>query len=138
MVVPPGPPPPPTKVMTFFFWIVSLSEIEDSFFFWGGGLSAENVSAPLRKPKAPSAPHWKNPSYATACAPRKCVALLPPPRKNPTTPLMLSTLSVFSVGQSPKALIQLEAFCPPIIPDLGNRFSGHRENCKLSSGTIPA
>ena len=31
----------------------------------GGGLSAQIVSAPVRKPKAPSAPSLKNPSYAS-------------------------------------------------------------------------
>ena len=34
----------------------------------GGGLSAQNVSAPQRNPKAPPPPvppYWKNPSYAT-------------------------------------------------------------------------
>ena len=41
------------------------------FFLRGGGLSAQNVGAPLRKPKAPPPqclPTEKNPSYATVCS----------------------------------------------------------------------
>ena len=75
MAIPP-PPPYPDKVMTFF--LVSLFRLKKSsffrkaFFFWGGGGgrvgSPQNVSAPLRKPKALSAPspHLNNRSYATA------------------------------------------------------------------------
>ena len=61
----PGPPPPPTKVMTFCF-ACQLVPPDNEDFFLGGGVSS-NSSAPLPKPKAPSAPppHWKNPIYAT-------------------------------------------------------------------------
>ena len=68
MAVPPhphGPTPIPTEVMTFFsssFLLVSFfPENEDlslgeDFILWVGGLSAQNFSAPLRKPEAPPPP----------------------------------------------------------------------------------
>ena len=85
---PPPPTPIPTELMTLFFFFFACLLVsmfrrktrtflgEDFFFFFffffgGGDLSAQNVSAPLQKPKPPpppSAPYWKNPSYATGLA----------------------------------------------------------------------
>ena len=80
MVVPPTMhplpiPSPSTKVMTpffsSFFSHVSLYRrkmIRWGLFFFlggGGGVSAQNVSAPYENPRPPVPPHWKNPSYAT-------------------------------------------------------------------------
>ena len=78
---PPHPPLPPTKAMTLFLFLFLLirlfrpenDEFLNLFFRWrlffrggggGRGLSAQNFSAPLRKPEPPPPPpHWKNPSY---------------------------------------------------------------------------
>ena len=60
MAVPPRPTPTPDKSDDFFFYPLACQlvplENEDFFLGGGGGGFTQNLSAPLQKSKAPSAP----------------------------------------------------------------------------------